>query len=55
MIFSIINCLSFHGSVVLDSTIVGALRTFTTNVSTFSSLKSYQEHLLILISAKTEY
>ena len=53
MIFSIINCFSFHGSVLLRSTIIGLLKTSTTNISTSSSLKWFQEHLLILIFAKT--
>ena len=52
MIYSIMNCLNFQGFEILHSTIVGLLKTFTTNIGTLSSLKSYQEHLLVLIFAR---
>ena len=55
MIYSIMNYLNFQGFEILHSTIVGLLKTFTTNIGTLSSLKSYQEHLLVLIFAKSEY
>ena len=32
---SIVNCLSFHGSAIVHSTIVGLSKTFTTNISTY--------------------